>query len=78
LWLSEVEEGDSPKLPTVKVLTQWTSEMDDCQKVDRGNRAKYYNTGAEIDAHIGNRYLNFIDRHGMFGQFIAEDAAGKR
>jgi hypothetical protein len=40
LWLSTVEEGDSPKLPSSNVLSNWSREMDDCGKVDPNNRFK--------------------------------------
>ena len=77
LWLSELEE-DVPKLPKFEVLMQWDHEIRDCQEVDPENRLKYYNTSVEIHAEQFTRVTNFIDRHGLWNQFEAEDAAGKR
>jgi hypothetical protein len=78
LWFAQLEEGDSPKLPTQDVLAKWNNEMSDCQKVDPGNTPMYYNTGAEIDAAMETRLTHFILRHGLWSQFMDEDTAGKR
>jgi hypothetical protein len=78
LWMSEVNEGDSPRLPTYNVLQIWENEMSDCQKVDADNRLKYYNTQEEIGEMQHIRLLNFLSRHRLVDKFAAEDAAGKR
>ena len=78
LWISKIEEGDSPRLPAFTVLTQWSHEMIECGKVDPNNEQRYYNTGSEIDEVESNRLLGFLDRHGLYQKFLEEDAAGKR
>ena len=49
LWLTKIEKN-SADLPAFEVLTDWQSEMKDCQTVDEPNNFKYYNTRAEITA----------------------------
>jgi hypothetical protein len=80
LWLSRLEGDDSPKLADVTVITlmKWENETHQCEVVDPQNQHKYYNTWGEATAVESLRELNFIKRHGLGAQFIAEDAAGKR
>ncbi len=78
LWLSKIEEGDSPVLANWAVLSQWDTEMTDCQKVDVAHRWDYYNLAAEISATQGSRMYHFMERHDMWQKFLEEDAAGKR
>jgi len=78
LWLSKIEEGDSPTLAKWDVLSQWDTEMTNCQKVDVAHRWDYYNLAAEISATQGSRMLHFIQRHDMWQKFLNEDAAGQR
>jgi hypothetical protein len=78
LWLSSVEQADSPRLPSYAVLSKWDHEMTDCEKVDPENKWKYYNTGSEIDVIEASRLMDFLHRHGLWEKFKEEDAAGKR
>jgi hypothetical protein len=79
LWFSVIERENSSELvPAFDILTQWHHEMRDCEKVDPDNKWTYYNTGAEINAEKITRMVSFLDRHGLWGQFKNEDAAGKR
>lgn len=78
LWLSNLEEGDSRKLPEMSVIVKWNGEMQDCGKVDPGQRVRYYNTSGEIAAEEIVRMQHFFDRHGLWSQFKEEDASGKR
>jgi hypothetical protein len=66
LWISRIEEGDSPRLPVFTVLTQWSHEMMECEKVDPNNEQRYYNTGSEIDEVESNRLLGFLNRHDLY------------
>jgi hypothetical protein len=77
LWLSRLE-GPSSQLPEYKVLVGWSSEMKDCQEVDPTNNFKYFNTRTELTAEQQIRLSRFLERHGLWNQFRAEDAAGKR
>jgi hypothetical protein len=78
LWFSELEEKHVPKLPELDVLGEWAHEMHNCEKVDPDNRFKYQDTMVEIDLERLTRLTKFIDRHGLWNQFKAEDAAGQR
>lgn len=78
LWLSKTEEGDSPRLPKYDVLSEWDSEMTDCEKVDPNNKWTYYNTSEEITEIRHTRLIDFVSRHNLWQEFIAEDGAGKR
>jgi|ERR1700678_725033 len=78
LWLSKIEEGDSPRLPKYDVLSEWDSEMTDCRRVDPNNKWAYYNTGEEIAEVKQTRLVDFVGRHNLWHQFKVEDEAGKR
>jgi len=79
LWFSRLEGGDSAKIPEpYDVLSEWASEMGECDKVDPPNRQKYYDTHSEIQAYQFVRVMDFMDRHDLWDKFKAEDAAGKR
>ncbi len=49
-----------------------------CLAVDPANHWKYYNTMSESDAEVASRLIKFVNRHDLWKQFIAEDAAGVR
>jgi|HubBroStandDraft_5_1064220.scaffolds.fasta_scaffold2063117_1 hypothetical protein len=48
------------------------------QNFDPENRHKYETTESETLAAQASRQSDFIDRHGFYHQFIAEDEQGKR
>jgi hypothetical protein len=79
LWFSKLE-GPESNLDdtTIITLNDWSKEMVQCEAVDPENRFKYGNTSAESVAEKSIREMHFINRHGLYDQFIAEDAAGKR
>jgi hypothetical protein len=78
LWLSKLESSDLLKDVTHRTLNDWAEEMAKCKVVDPENHWKYYNTGAEALAEQSSRETGFIIRHGLWQQFVDEDAAGKR
>jgi hypothetical protein len=78
LWLSKLGTAPDTDLPNFSTLTEWESEMNDCQTVDPVNQAKYYNTQEEASEVQSRRLLRFIGRHGLYEQFVTEDAIGKR
>lgn len=79
LWLSRLEDnGDKLKDVTIRTLAAWQDEMGQCLAVDPENKFKYSNTRSETAAEIELREGDFIDRHGLYDQFLAEDAAGQR
>lgn len=59
-------------------LGGWAEEMDKCKAVDPNDYWRYYNTFAEANATQQARLDDFVIRHHLWDQFIAEDAAGKR
>jgi len=79
LWLSRLEDNsDRLKDVPIRTLSAWQDEMRQCLAVDPENQLKYANTRSETGAEIELREGNFIYRHDLWDQFVAEDAAGKR
>jgi hypothetical protein len=83
LWLAKLEDGNvgmSPHSPDYPTLDGWRREMWDCKSVDPDkNQTDYYHDAiTEIDAVQGMRLEDFLDRHGLYDKFIAEDKSGKR
>ena len=84
-WLSELEE---PILPprtggaaddiNYQELDGWAQEMFVCHNVDPPLDGDYFNTAGEIAALEVRRLRNFLLRHNLWDQFLAEDAQGKR
>ena len=77
LWRSQIE-GDAKTTLTFDKLTDMSGEMEACYKVDPPNATKYQDTEAEDMVIQATRMSSFIQRHHMWSQFLAEDAAGKR
>jgi hypothetical protein len=77
LWLAELEDN---RVRDVKFFTlaDWKIEMRKCENVDPENRHKYETTESEALAAQASRQSDFIERHGLYHKFIAEDEAGKR
>jgi len=51
--------------------------MRQCMRVDQKFEDRYYNTVAEANFAKARRFANFLDRHNLYEQFLAEDAQGK-
>jgi len=77
LWLADLEDNRAQEVKFF-ALTDWQIELRKCEVVDPENHIKYYNTGPEAAEVQLSREYNFIKRHGLFDQFLAEDTAGKR
>jgi hypothetical protein len=77
LWSSKLEASELNDV-TFKTLIDWQHEMNQCRAVDRQHYSDYYGTEAEAQAVAAAREFNFIRRHDLLDQFLAEDAAGKR
>lgn len=77
LWLSKLEE---PALANVGYyeLNGWVMEMSDCETVDPDFSLRYLNTQSETQSEKLDRVADFLRRHNLWDQFIAEDAQGKR
>ena len=80
LWLSKLEQPNDAGISNVSLneLNAWTFEMSDCLHVDPEFGREYYATEAEAESAAISRVEHFLDRHNLYGQFLAEDAQGKR
>jgi hypothetical protein len=78
VWLAKLEAEHGVDDVKFKTLTAWQSEMKDCKEADPSNINKYINVMTEAEAEMSRRALDFIDRHGLSGQFIVKDTNGTR
>lgn len=79
VWLSKLESLPiDGNLPDLRTVTKWSQEMIDCEEVDPQHRWQYYNVRGELAFVEAFRYGHFLERHGLWEKFLAEDAAGKR
>jgi hypothetical protein len=78
VWLPTLEAQGGTIAITYETLGGWADEMMQCQSVDPANREKYFNVAAGAVAERANRETNYLVRHGLYKQFLAEDVAGKR
>ena len=76
LWLTEAQETYVPA-PFMELHNR-NKEMIQCETVDPYESNHYYNTLGETNAEKVIRLHDFIDRHNLGSQFVAEDAQGKR
>jgi hypothetical protein len=81
LWLAKLEQ--SPMRSGVadvgyNELIGWKNEMQDCLNADPDLESGYYNTFAEASEEELMRFQNFLERHHLSQQFLAEDDQGKR
>jgi hypothetical protein len=78
LWASKMEVMQPRFAGTADVsftqLRDWGVEMLKCSDVDPGGRLRYF---AMIQSRLITRYNNFLNRHHLYDQFLAEDAQGK-
>jgi hypothetical protein len=76
-YLSKLEKA--PDTVSYKDMHSWFPEMFNCgQNVDPDNSLSYYTTRSESSAFQNARLENFLKRHHLWDQFLAEDAYGKR
>jgi hypothetical protein len=78
IWLPTLEAQGGTIAITYETLGGWVDEMMQCQTVDPANREKYFNVASGAVAERANRETDYLVRHGLYKQFIAEDVAGKR
>ena len=80
LWMSRSDQPND--VGTVNVnysdLNDWSSRMLLCGSVDPELRWQYNNTQRELSEVQTKRLIRFLVRHNLYGQFLAEDAQGKR
>ena len=78
IWLPTLEAQGGTIAITYETLGSWVDEMMQCRDVDPANREKYFNVASGAVAERANRETNYLVRHGLYKQFLAEDVAGKR
>jgi hypothetical protein len=78
LWLSQLETPTGPADVQYSTLVKWVDELQKCTVVDPDRASEYENTRNETLFVEATRQSSFIQRHGLFPQFLAEDKAGKR
>ena len=59
-------------------LSERLKEMGDCMETDPQNEIGYAHISLSLQQEETSRYVNFVLRHGLWNQFVAEDAQGKR
>lgn len=78
LWFSKITDSDSLRATSILQLEGWTTVMNDCKEVDADNVRPYLDVITLIKGEEAVRLINFVSRHHLTDQFLAEDAAGKR
>ena len=80
LWMSRSDEPNDAGTVNVNYsdLNDWSSRMLLCGSVDPELRWQYNNTQRELSEVQTKRLVRFLVRHNLYGQFLAEDAQGKR
>lgn len=76
LWRSQLDK-DASSLK-FGALRNMAGEMIACDTVDPPNHQDYYATAADASVNTAMRMSAFIQRHQLWDEFLAEDAAGKR
>jgi hypothetical protein len=59
-------------------ISQRLREMGDCMEADPQNEIGYAHVSLSLRQEETSRYVNFLLRHDLWNQFVAEDAQGKR
>ncbi len=79
LWSEQFDSRpeEVSKLSFRKLIVRG-KEMTDCAVVDEEQIRAYNRTADSVQVEAGSRLLNFVTRHNLMAQFIAEDNAGKR
>jgi hypothetical protein len=78
IWLPTLQAQGGTIAITYETLGGWVDEMMQCRDVDPANREKYFDVASGAVAERANRETNYLVRHGLYKQFLAEDVAGKR
>lgn len=78
MWLPTLEAQGGTIAITYETLGSWVDEMMQCRDVDPPNREKYFHLVGGAVAERANRETNYLVRHGLYKQFLAEDVAGVR
>ena len=77
LWMSQLEH-EGPLRSGVAELFDRKDEMMKCETVDPKFHIYYYHIHSEISDEESLRLLDFLYRHNLSQQFMAEDVQGER
>jgi hypothetical protein len=76
LWRSQLDkDASSLKYAALRTMAE---EMIACDTVDPPNHQDYYDAATIASTNIVIRMSAFMQRHQLWHEFLAEDAAGKR
>lgn len=81
LWLSQFDNPELVNGLSYYQLSDRMGEMSECIAVDRDDQSRvllYSETASRFNIKQMVRLRDFVKRHGLYDQFIAEDADGKR
>jgi hypothetical protein len=78
LWSSQLDTPEEVNALSFRKLNKRSEEMAACSTVDEEHPTSYSLTGARLTLQKESRLFDFVTRHKLFDQFLAEDAAGKR
>jgi hypothetical protein len=76
-WIDQTSPEVMAKLSYREIMKR-ANEMSACEKIDPKNVNMYDTVSSTYDIELAARLADFIQRHGLIGQFQAEDAAGQR
>jgi hypothetical protein len=77
-WAADaIRAGNGEMFPalTVEQLQNMNHELADCASVDKPRTDDCFGTGTLVTQAILWRYVQFVRKHNLVDQFIAEDAA---
>jgi hypothetical protein len=77
-WYATLEDEAAVANVGYQELQGWFLEMVKCEKVDSERERWYMATHAAVGLIQGTRLRDFLKRHNLWNQFLAEDAEGKR
>jgi hypothetical protein len=77
-WLAKLLRDHGTDDGPMNTLWEWQQEMVEYRDADTSNLDKYFDNAAATVGMESKRELDFINREGHLGRFMAEDAAGKR
>jgi hypothetical protein len=78
LWMSKLQNEAIVNKIDYKEFNDWFLELEDCRDVDPDNGIIYFSTSMGVINRQLKRTENFIMRHNLWNQFLAEDTQGCR
>lgn len=78
LWWDQFDTREAVSKLSAKKINKRSDEMRDCAVVDEENQHSYLQLAGMFQMEYELRLLDFVTRHHLMAQFVAEDADGKR